>query len=89
LALFVPAVPLGAGRRYPATTSAGPLARGEGDPERNRPAPAVGRVHEAGVFMLKLVQAVLSYFLDTEHNQLLMRRHEAYQRQQRWLEYLK
>src|SRR4051812_23505806 len=56
-------------------------------PERIRRASVVGRVHEAGVFMLKLVQAVLSYFLDTENNQLLMRRHEAYQRQQRWLEY--
>jgi hypothetical protein len=39
--------------------------------------------------MLKLVQAVLSYFLETDDNPILMRRHQAYQRQQRWLEYLK
>jgi hypothetical protein len=39
--------------------------------------------------MLKLVLAVLSYFLETDDNQILMRRHQAYLRQQRWLEYLK
>lgn len=39
--------------------------------------------------MLKLMQAVLSYFLDPAASQPLLRRHEAYQRQLRWLEYLK
>jgi len=39
--------------------------------------------------MLKFVQAVLGYFLDAETNPVLTRRYEAYQRQQRWLEYLK